>query len=102
MEENTIIKKNNNVKLILLGVVIFILGLGGTWYCGNSKGLMEGKAQGLAEGIEQGKEEGRQELLAEQKAIEEEALQKIQEAANIYGDDEINPYSDAYQNPFAE
>ena len=25
-----------------------------------------------------------------------------QEAANIYDDEEINPYNDAYQNPFAE
>ena len=102
MEENTIIKQDNNVKLILLGIVAFALGLGSGLYCGNSQGLTEGKAQGLVEGIEQGKEVGREELLAEQEAAEAEALLEIQEAANIYDDDEVNPYSDAYQNPFSE
>ena len=83
-----------NIKLVLLvAIIIASLGIG---YCyGNIKGLAEGELQG--------KELGRTELLAEQEVAEAEALQKIQDAANIYGDEEgVNPYSDAYQNPFAE
>ena len=88
-----------NIKLILLGTIIIIVSLGFTYYCGNYKGLSAGELIG----IEKGKELGRAELLAEQEEAEAAALLKIQEAANIYGDEDgINPYSDSYQNPFAE
>ena len=87
-----------NIKLILSILMVVVVGLVGYSY-GSNKGLAEGKLIG----IEEGKELGRTELLVEQEEAEAEALLKIQEAANIYGDDEgINPYSDAYQNPFAE
>ena len=86
-----------NLKLVLL-IVVDIVSLGGGYYYGNQKGLIEGESIG----VEKGKVLGQEELLAEQQAAEEEALQKIQDAANIYSDEDINPYADAYQNPFAE
>ena len=87
-----------NIKTLLI-IVLLVVGSGLGYYCGNQKGLTAGELVG----VEKGKDLGREELLAEQELAEQEALQKIQEAANIYGDDEgVNPYSDAYQNPFAE
>ena len=87
-----------NIKIFLL-TIIAIAGLYFSYYYGNQKGLVEG---GLI-GIKEGKELGREELLAEQEEAEKEALLKIQEAANIYGNEEgVNPYKDTYQNPFAE
>ncbi len=81
-----------NTKLIIIAILALVIGAVAGYYYGNSVAY------------EKGVIDGRQTLLDEQKAAEETALKKIQEAANPFSDIEnkANPFKDVYTNPFAQ
>lgn len=76
----------NNSKIIIVALTALIIGLAGGYYYGNFQGI----------------EKGRADLLAEQKAEQEEALKRVQDAANPFSETGVNPFKDVYKNPFAE
>lgn len=87
---------NENIKLIIIGIITLTIGLFGGYYYGN----LTGKNIWLENGITQ----GRQQILDEQEKQRQEELAKLAEEANVFNDieDAANPFKDAYKNPFAQ
>ncbi len=79
-------------RLALIIIIALAAGIAAGYYYGNSRGVAAGV------------EKGRQEILAERKRAEEEALKKVQDAANPFSgaEDAANPFKDTYKNPFAQ
>lgn len=77
--------------LIALVIVLLILLVAGVCYFVYRKGYSQGYVQ------------GRNDFLLEQKKEEEEALNKALEAANPFSEKiEVNPFKEAYRNPFGQ
>ena len=107
MEETIPTKKENKNYLFFLVVAMIVLGLAAGWYFGKTSGYNlgyeAGYNQGTEEGIEEGKKQGRDELLAEQEQTVQEVINELRAAANPYEEtEEINPFSEGYENPFSE
>lgn len=93
--------KKSTALWVSLGVIIGLgFGICAGYYYGNSAGFNSGKTAGINEGVVQ----GRKTLLAEQNAAEAAKLKEIQDAVNPFAaqTDAVNPFKDAYVNPFAE
>lgn len=95
----------NNKKFTTLAVVMsafFALAVGicGGYYYGNNKGVADGISAGKAAGIA----EGQAALLVKQTKEAEENLKTVQEAANPFAEQKnaVNPFQNAYVNPFGE
>jgi flagellar basal body-associated protein FliL len=77
--------------LIALVIVLLILLVVGACYFVYRRGYSQGYVR------------GRNDLLVEQKKQEEEALKKALEAANPFSERiEVNPFKEAYKNPFTQ
>lgn len=87
---------NSNIKIVLGVIIALFVGLVAGYYYGNARGLVKGNENGM--------QKGRLDLLAEQKKAQEEELSKIIEEANVFNEVEkaVNPFKDAYKNPFAQ
>lgn len=83
--------EQSSTSWVLFIIVALVIGVGGGYWYGNTKGMDEGLAKGRAD------------LLTEQNAEAEkakkEAQQKLTEAANPF-EAQTNPFEGSYQNPF--